>query len=189
MPYSMASKKYKNLKLQCERTCCMLIKWTVWLILAAFFFQVVFQENFVVWGTVCTNLWDSICWQSVIPPASLPPFFLFPEQATELHAANVLKKTSLIRKYWAQFKAIAQSGVVWWHLQTMEEIGFAVKHPPRTSILAYRTVQQLGAVQSRLSWLEGDTWSPAVPVNESQVWGGMLARKSSLTETHSGIQK
>lgn len=155
----------------------------------ATFFQVVFQENFVVWGTVCRNLWDSICWRSVIPPASLPPFFLFPEQATELHAANVLKKLAWLGNVECNFKAIAQSGVVWWHLRTIEEISFAAKHPPGTSILAYRTVQQLGAVQSRGSWLEGDTWSPAVPLHEAQVCGGMFARKSSLTEAHAGIRK
>lgn len=132
----MAGEKYKNLKLRCERTSCMLIKWTVWLILATFF-QVVFQRNFVGLGTARRNLSGSICWQSVVPPASLPPFFLFPEQATELHAAKIPKKLTWLGNIKCNFKAIAQSGVVLWHLQTTEKISFTMKLLPWTLILTY----------------------------------------------------
>lgn len=156
---------------------------------SCFFFSSCFPRKFCGLGNSMQKPLRQYLLAVCNPPSFSTSFLPLPRASHRAACCKRTEKTSLIRKYWAQFKAIAQSGVVWWHLQTMEEIGFAVKHPPRTSILAYRTVQQLGAVQSRVSWLEGDTWSPAVPVNESQVWGGMLARKSSLTETHSGIQK
>jgi len=48
---------------------------------------------------------------------------------------------------------VGHCGDIW----KLEEISFTVKHPPRTLILVYRAVQQLGAVQSWVSWLEADT--------------------------------